>query len=171
MKNIYLFTITIHFILLSSTCFSAEEVFVTNFPEKQITQDVNSIPSTVLRKIENVEVGTFTSMEVIDLSPKYKLETDGYTKANVSLFGFPKSQEFKDCQVGFVLLPNEKAIWKAWQVDRVMILSKELKTKVTDKTKYFQGQIEIDIHFPSYVVGFFNTCSTNVEVNMYSYLK
>lgn len=183
MKNFFFITITIQFILSSSTCFSAEEifsaeevfsareVFIANFPEKQITQDVNSIPNTVLRKIENVEVGTFTSMEVIDLSPKYMLETDGYTKATVSLFGFPKSRDFEDCQVGFVLLPNEKAIWKAWQVDRSMILSSELNTKVTDQTKYFQEQIEIDIHFPSYIVGFFNTCSTNVEVSMYSYLK
>lgn len=171
MNILLLIAITIQFILLPSICFPAEDVFIVNFPEKQITQDVNSIPSTVLRKIENVEVGTFTSMEVIDLSPKYKLETDGYTKANVSLFGFPKAKDFADCQVGFVLLPNEKAIWKAWQVDRAMILSKELNTSVTDKTKYFQGQIEIDIHFPSYIVGFFNTCSTNVEVNMYSYLK
>jgi hypothetical protein len=171
MKYIFVFTIAVHFILSSSTCFSADDVFIKNFPEKQITQDVNSIPSTVLRKIENVEVGTFTSMEVIDLSPKYLLETDGYTKATVSLFGFPKAKDFVDCQVGFVLLPNEKVIWKAWQVDRAMILSKELNTKVTDKTKYFQGQIEIDIQFPSYIVGFFNTCSTNVELSMYSYLN
>ncbi|MBW2473963.1 MAG: hypothetical protein JRE56_05145 [Deltaproteobacteria bacterium] len=171
MKYFCVLVIHIQFLLASSTCFSADEVFITNFPEKLITQDVNSIPSTALRKIENVEVGTFTSMEVIDLSPKYMLDTAGYTKANVSLFGFPKAKDFADCQVGFVLLPNEEAIWKAWQVDRAMILSKELKTKVTDKTKYFQGQIEIDIHFPSYMVGFFNTCATNVEVNMYSYLK
>lgn len=171
MNYIFVFTIAAHFIFLSSTCFSADEVFIKNFPEKQITQDVNSIPRTALRKIENVEVGTFTSMEVIDLSPKYLLETDGYTKATVSLFGFPKAKDFADCQVGFVLLPNEKVIWKAWQVDRAMILSKELSTKVTDKTKYFQGQIEIDIHFQSYIVGFFNTCSTNVEVSMYSYLN
>ena len=171
MKYFFVLVIHIQFLLASSTCFSADEVFITNFPEKLITQDVNSIPSTALRKIENVEVGTFTSMEVIDLSPKYLLDTDGYTKANVSLFGFPKAKDFADCQVGFVLLPNEEAIWKAWQVDRAMILSKELNTKVTDKTKYFQGQIEIDIHFPSYMVGFFNTCATNVEVNMYSYLK
>ena len=86
MKYFCVLVIHIQFLLASSTCFSADEVFITNFPEKLITQDVNSIPSTALRKIENVEVGTFTSMEVIDLSPKYMLDTAGYTKANVSLF-------------------------------------------------------------------------------------
>ena len=171
MKLFFVLSIASQLLLASNICLAADEVYITNFPEKLITQDVNSIPNTALRKIENVEVGTFTSMEVMDLSPKYLLDTDGYTKANVSLFGFPKAKDFADCHVGFVLLPNEETILKAWQVDRAMILSKELTTKVTDKTKYFQGQIEIDIHFPSYMVGFFNTCATNVEVNMYSYLK
>ena len=170
MKYLFL-PISLLLLLASSPCLAADEVIITNFPDKVITQDVNSIPNTALRKMENVEVGTFTSMEVMDLSPKYLLDTDGYTKARVSLFGFPKAKDFADCQVGFVLLPNEDAIWKAWQVDRVMILAKELKTEVTDTTMYFQGQIEIDIHFPSYMVGFFNTCATNVEVNMYSYLQ
>ena len=171
MKYLFVLAISLPLLLASHPGFAADEVFITNFPEKVITQDVNSIPNTALRKIEDVEVGTFTSMEVIDLSPKFLLDTDGYTKAIVSLFGFPKARDFADCQVGFVLLPNEDAIWRAWKVDRAMVLSKELRTEVTDQTKYFQGQIEINIHFPSYMVGFFNTCATNVEVNMYSYLK
>lgn len=171
MKYLFVLAISFPLLLTSPPCFAADEVYITNFPDKVITQDVNSIPNTALIKFEDIEVGTLTSMEVIDLSPKFLLDTDGYTKANVSLFGFPKAKDFADCQVGVVLLPNQESIWRAWKVDRAMVLSKELKTTVTDQTKYFQGQIEIDIHFPSYMVGFFNTCATNVEVNMYSYLK
>jgi hypothetical protein len=154
-----------------NNCFSEDGVYVNNFPEKQITEDVNSIPSTVLKKIENIDVGTYTSLEVMDLSKKVILDTDGYTKGTFSLFGFPKAIDFKDCRVGVVLLPNEDAIWKAWKEDRVMVLSREVSTKVSAKDKYFQGQIEVDLHFPSYMIGFYNTCSANVEVSLYSYLK
>ena len=67
MKLLFVLAISLQLLLASRPCFAADEVFITNFPEKVITQDVNSIPNTALRKIENVEVGTFTSMEVIDL--------------------------------------------------------------------------------------------------------
>jgi hypothetical protein len=170
MRKIILLACLLTCLFWANNCF-ADGVYVTNFPEKQITQDVNSIPSTVLNKIENIDIGTFTYLEVMDLSKKYLLDTGGYTKATVSMFGFPKAFDFKDCRVGVVLLPNEDAIWKAWQEDRVMILSSEVSTKVTAKDKYFQGQIEIDLHFPSYMIGFYNTCSTNVEISIYSYLK
>ena len=155
-------------LLWANNSFS-ENVYVTNFPEVQITQDVE--PRTDLAVIERINVGTFTTKEVMTLSSKYILDTKGYAKATLSLFGFPKAREFADCRVGVILLPDQAAIWKAWEEDRATILVRELGVNVYKDEKYFQGQGEIDINFPSYMVGFYNTCNTNIEVSLYSYLK
>ena len=51
MKFFFVLAMNIPFLLASIAGFAADEVFITNFPEKLITQDVNSIPSTALRDI------------------------------------------------------------------------------------------------------------------------
>ena len=52
-----------------------------------------------------------------------------------------------------------------------MGLVEELNTGINKDKKFFQGQVEIDIKFPSYRLGFYNTCGQKVTINFYAYLK
>jgi hypothetical protein len=157
-------------LVAASLVHSQETVSIDNFPKKQIMQDVNSIPKTHMGRVERVKVPT-TAIENIDLSAKYVVKTEGYRQATVSLIGQAKSVDVSRCRVGVVLLPNEAQVLAAWQNDKLLALSEEVTTGVNPGEKYFQGQIGIDIKFPSYLLGFYNTCNTAVEMNLYLYLK
>jgi hypothetical protein len=155
----------------SGAAAAEEKTIIINFPELLNTRDVNSIPKTVLKKIESVEVGRLSPSEVIDLSDKkHIIDTDGYTRATISMFGFPKATNFSDCTVGVILLPNEESIWRAWREDRVMVLAKDVSARVSSRNKYFDVATEVSIDFPSYMAGFYNTCGTNVELSLFAYL-
>ena len=153
-----------------SLAYSQETVSNDSSSKMQLIQDVNSIPKTHMGRVERVKVPT-TAVENLDLSAKYVVKTEGYRQATVSLVGQPKSVDISRCRVGVVLLPNEAQVLAAWQNDKLLALSEEVTTGVNPGEKYFQGQIDIDIKFPSYLLGFYNTCNTEVEMNLYLYLK
>ncbi|PLX78047.1 MAG: hypothetical protein C0614_08950 [Desulfuromonas sp.] len=102
----------------------------------------------------------------------YTLDTNGYRQATVSIFGTAENLiDQKGCRVGVVMLPREMSVVEAWKKDRFLALAEEINASVSRTDKYFQGQIDIDIKFPSYILGFYNTCSSKVTLNLYSYLK
>lgn len=141
------------------------------FPDKIKTEDV--IPRTYSDRLPPIEVGRFNSIEAINLSNeiKYLVPTANYTKAIISMFGYAKGPIQKECKAGLIMFPDEKEIISAWSRDRAFILTNEISTNVHNKSKYFEGQIEIDIAFPQYILGFYNTCNSNIELNVYYTLK
>ncbi|MDT8440526.1 MAG: hypothetical protein RQ723_02560 [Desulfuromonadales bacterium] len=134
-----------------------------------MTRDINSSPATHMGRIEQVEVDP-TSIGQMNFSD-YLLETAGYRQATVSLIGTLASGEHGSCRVGVLMLPRETTIIEAWKRDRFLGLVDEVSAGVGEGATYMQGQLDIDIKFPAYVLGFYNTCPVKVTLSLYSYLK
>lgn len=157
-------------LVLTMSSYSQDKLPVASYPDKLTTQDVNSIPRTSMGRVEKVKV-VKTAIEDLDVSANFIVKTEGYREAVVSLFGQAKAKKITSCRVGVVFLPNEKQILSAWLNDKSLVLAEEVATSADPVKRYFQGQIEMDIKFPSYLLGFYNTCDSDVELNVYTYLK
>jgi hypothetical protein len=155
-------------------CLRFTILFVTFFlvalSSQAFCQVTASTTATHMGRVENVKLLT-TAIEELDTSANYTVQTEGYGRATVSLIGQVKKLDFARCRVGVVLIPYEKPVLSAWVKDKELPLSEEVATSVSPGQKYFQGQIDIDIKFPKYLLGFYNSCEAEVDVSLYMYLK
>lgn len=155
--------------LLMPAHLAAADMVGTNNPAVQLTRDIHSIPATHMGRIEQVEVAP-TGIGQMSFSD-YVLETAGYSQVTVSLIGKVASVEHGRCRVGVLMLPREKTIVEAWKKNRFLGLVDEVSAGVGEGELYVQGQLDLDIKFPVYVLGFYNTCPVEVSLSLYSYLK
>ena len=153
------------------------EVLVVNLPEIQKVQGhvtvLGPIRSGQAWQKEGIVVPPIARHETASLVSGGTLETDGFTVLDLALQGEVRGAQFRDGEVGVVLVPDVEPVSRAFHEAGLLQFPLEAVAPLAAGGPPFfsSDQTTVEIAFPKYKVYFYNTGNRSVEVNLYAYLK
>lgn len=152
------------------------EVAVNNFPETQKIAGSIAVPvpiphSAMFRQLEVVVSPAPREETTGLLELEEPLNAAGFTSVVLSLQGTVKGSLGKPGRVGAVLLPDEKAVERAFNEEGLIQLQLEVNAALErSEIATFSAQQQLPIGFPRYKIYFYNSTDKSVELNLYAYL-
>lgn len=153
------------------------EVLVVNIPETQKVQGQVTVEGPIRSgrawHKEGVVVPPIARHETASLVAGGILESDGFTVLDLALQGEVRGAQFRDGEVGVVLIPDVAPVMRAFHEAELLQFPLEaVATLAAGGPPFFSSeQTTLEIAFPRYRVFFYNTGNRSVEVNLYAYLK
>lgn len=154
---------------------SIEQVLVANFPEVQRVSGEVRVPEPIRHSRFDLQgevlVPPVGRTDPTQLIGGEALETDGFSRMVVSLFGEVKGRVLRPGQAGVILIPDEAPVLRAFQEEGVYSFPLEVAAPVTSASAYVSSEPrELTVAFPRYRVYFYNTSDRTVGVHLYGYL-
>ena len=153
------------------------EVLVVNLPDSQkihgeVTVE-SPVPAGRAWRKEGVVVPPVERHETAVLVPGGTLETQGFTILDLALQGEVRGAQFRDGEVGVVLIPDEGPVLRAFnEADQFQFPLEAIAPLTAGGPPFFASDATtLEISFPRYRVYFYNSGNRSVEVNLYAYLK
>ena len=152
------------------------EVIVTNFPNPQKihgTVEVQGpIRQATLVAVRDLVVSPVQARDTNRWIDGGTLVTDGFPFMVLSLNGVVKGEVNRSGTVGVVLIPEDEAVMRAFDLDGQLQFPLEVSAaSVSSSSPYFASQsVRVPVAFPRYHIWVYNSSDKTVNVSLFAYL-